>query len=78
LARRDRRLALRSRPDCLWRKLGREVDLFVSCEEPRRGLEAELSARAFRAGEAFGPEKGEGDLFVGAKVNFNFWSPFRG
>ena len=59
-------------PTGLSRKLGREFDLIVSYEQPSRKWEAELSAGAFRAGEAFGAEQGEWALVVAVKINHNF------
>lgn len=52
-------------------RLGQEFDVSIS-HRPPSGWEFELTAGAFRAGPAFGPEAGRWAQLIEVKVDFNF------
>lgn len=58
-------------PNGVNRRLGDEFDLIVS-HRPSIAWEYELTAGGFRAGPAFGPEKGRWASLVALKLNYNF------
>lgn len=58
-------------PDGIDPRLGEEFDIVLS-HRPRGGWEFELTAGAFRAGPAFGPEQDRWAGLVEVKVDYNF------
>lgn len=63
---------LRIEPLGLDRDIGDEIDFILSFESDDEHWEAELAAGSFRAGDAFGPAKGEWAHSLSAKLNYNF------
>lgn len=58
-------------PDGIDPRLGNEFDIALS-HRPDNGWEFELTAGAFRAGPAFGPEAGRWAGLVEVKIDYNF------
>lgn len=59
-------------PDGISRKLGGEIDLIFSHRPDISAWEFEVTAGAFRAGPAFGPEQGRLAGLIEVKVDYNF------